>query len=106
MGGGAVHSVPVHVRYSFGGSSLVKFHTYTQVSAGRGHTVLLHSDGNAVACGQNSVGQCTIPLLDEGMSYTGGSFGICSGLFSSVDWVAALFTQCPSTCATHLGVVH
>ena len=26
--GGAVHSVPVHVRYSFGGSSLVKFHTF------------------------------------------------------------------------------
>ena len=62
--------MPVHVRYSFGGSSLVKFHTYTQVSAGQNHTVLLQSDGNAVACRQNSVGQCNLPPLDDGNSYT------------------------------------
>ena len=49
--------------------------SYTQVSAGENHTVLLRSDGNAVACGQNSVGQCTIPLLDDGMSYTQVSAG-------------------------------
>ena len=29
---------------------------YTQVSAGGGHSVLLRSDGNAVACGMNGGG--------------------------------------------------
>ena len=67
--------MPVHVRYSFGGSSLVKFHTYTQVSAGRYHTVLLRSDGVAVACGRNDEGKCTIPPLDDGISYTQISAG-------------------------------
>ena len=44
--------------------------TYTQVSAGGGHTVLLTSDGVAVACGQNDLGQCDIPPLAAGMTYT------------------------------------
>ena len=61
--------MPVHVRYSFGGSSLVKFHTYTQVSAGSSHTVLLRSDGRAVACGLNADGQCNIPTLYPGTWY-------------------------------------
>ena len=34
------------------------------------HTALLRSDGNAVACGENSFGQCAIPPLDGGISYT------------------------------------
>ncbi|CAK9116665.1 unnamed protein product [Durusdinium trenchii] len=34
------------------------------------HTVLLRSDGSAVACGCNHDGQCNIPPLEEGMSYT------------------------------------
>ena len=75
LGGGAVHSVPVHVRYSFGGSSLVKFHTYTQISGGYEHTVLLRSDGCAVAVGENCDGQCNIPPLDEGMAYAQVSAG-------------------------------
>merc|ERR1712034_221249 len=33
----------------------------TQVAAGRSHTVLLKSDGAAVACGRNNDGQCDIP---------------------------------------------
>ena len=49
--------------------------SFTQVSAGCGHTVLLQSDGTAVACGENSVGQYTIPLLDDGISYTMVSAG-------------------------------
>ena len=70
MGGGAVHSVPVHVRYSFGGSSLVKFHTHPDL-CGSDHTVLLRSDGIVVvAIGSNDHGQCNIPSLDEGMTYT------------------------------------
>ena len=38
-------------------------------AAGRYHTVLLRSDGQAVACGSNSNEQCSIPPLDEGLSY-------------------------------------
>eukprot|EP00438_Fugacium_kawagutii_P033990 Skav211205 [mRNA] locus=scaffold934:24465:25352:- [translate_table: standard] len=47
--------------------------TYTQVSAGGGfcsHTVLLRSDGCAVACGNDDDGQCQIPPLDNGVTYT------------------------------------
>ena len=46
-----------------------------QVSAGVLHTVLLRSDGCAVACGMNEDGQCNIPLLGEGLSYTQVSAG-------------------------------
>ena len=35
--------------------------TYTHLSAGAFHTVLLRSDGAAVACGINEEGQCKIP---------------------------------------------
>ena len=42
----------------------------TQVAAGRAHTVLLRSDGTAVACGRNFDGQCTIPALEGELSYT------------------------------------
>ena len=53
--------VPVLVRCSFGGSSLKSFTQYTQISAGTSHTVLLCSDGDAVAIGDNKYGQCNIP---------------------------------------------
>ena len=39
------------------------------------HTVLLRSDGVAVACGRNHHGQCNIPPLDEGVSYLHVSAG-------------------------------
>jgi alpha-tubulin suppressor-like RCC1 family protein len=42
---------------------------YTQVSAGAFHTVLLRSDGCAVACGENGYGECEIPPLDHGLSF-------------------------------------
>ena len=67
--------VPVHVRCSFGGSSLKSF-TYTEISAGANHTVLLRSDGSAVAIGNNTHGQCNIPPLKEGMAYIQISAGI------------------------------
>ena len=44
-------------------------------SAGRWHTVLLRSDGQAVACGSNFRGQCSIPRLHEGLSYSQVSAG-------------------------------
>eukprot|EP00438_Fugacium_kawagutii_P036327 Skav220739 [mRNA] locus=scaffold2753:325557:325994:- [translate_table: standard] len=43
--------------------------SYTQVSADYSHTVLLRSDGKAVACGGNFSGQCNIPALEVGTSY-------------------------------------
>ena len=50
--------------------ALVAGLTYKQVAAGNYHTVLLRSDGTAVACGHNEHGQCDIPTLDEGLTYT------------------------------------
>ena len=44
--------------------------SYTQVAAGGYHTVLLRSDGRAVACGYNGDGQCTLPEPGDGVSYT------------------------------------
>ena len=37
--------------------------------------MLLRSDGQAVACGQNPDGQCSIPPLDEGISFSQVSAG-------------------------------
>ena len=38
-----------------------------QGSAGIVHTALLRSDGAAVTCGNNEVGQCNLPALEEGV---------------------------------------
>eukprot|EP00435_Cladocopium_sp_Y103_P018389 s947_g4.t1 len=50
--------------------------TYIQVSAGADHTVLLRSNGDAVACGQNDFGQHDIPPFADGMTYTQVSAGM------------------------------
>lgn len=42
---------------------------YCQVAAGSDHTVLLRSDGCAVACGRNDEGRCDIPEPESGVSY-------------------------------------
>ena len=47
--------------------------TYTQVTAGGNVTVLLRSDGTAIACGDNGAGQCDLPALEAGMTYTQAS---------------------------------
>ena len=39
------------------------------LAAGGGHTVLLRSDGNAIAFGKNGAEECQILLLDEGRYY-------------------------------------
>ena len=44
--------------------------TYTQVSAGESLTVLLRSDGTAIACGTDSGAEVIIPALEEGVTYT------------------------------------
>ena len=49
--------------------------TYTQASAGHTHTVLLRSDGKAVACGENGNGQCDIPTLDGDVIYCAQDVG-------------------------------
>ena len=56
---------------------LTKWHipSYTQVSASDDHTVLLRSDGFAVACGSNSHGQCNISTLDPGTWYVDAELG-------------------------------
>ncbi|CAK0800355.1 unnamed protein product, partial [Prorocentrum cordatum] len=41
-----------------------------RVAAGGRHTVLLRSDGTAVACGDNDDGQCVLPALPAGLTYT------------------------------------
>ena len=53
----------------------VQWHLDAMVSAGGDHTVLLRSDGQAVACGSWRQGQCSIPPLDEGLSYSQVSAG-------------------------------
>ena len=42
---------------------------YTQIAAGHFHTVLLRSDGSAVAVGDISKGQCNIPSPEPGVCY-------------------------------------
>ena len=49
---------------------------YTQVSAGDCHTVLLRSNGCAVACGRNRCGLWNIPPSDAGLSYNQVSAGL------------------------------
>ena len=40
------------------------------LAAGRNHTVLLRSDGTAVACGADVLGRCRIPALEGEVTYT------------------------------------
>ena len=54
-------------------SSLDDYHHMP--STGLFHTVLLKSDGTAVAFGDNGAGQCNIPALPEGTTYLYTSCG-------------------------------
>ena len=45
------------------------------MSAGDGHTVLLRSDGQAVAFGSNSYGQTDVPDLTAGLHFTAAAAG-------------------------------
>eukprot|EP00434_Breviolum_minutum_P026827 symbB.v1.2.023711.t1/scaffold2191.1/size86259/3 len=67
----------------------VQRHLDAMASAGGLHTVLLRSDGQAVTCGSNSNGQCSIPPLDEGLSYSQVSAGYCHTVLLRSDGQAA-----------------
>ena len=69
------------------------------VSAGFDHTVLLRSDGEAVACGLNDFGQCDIPCLEDGIKYTQVSAGQQYSVLLRSDGIAVacgmiFFGQC------------
>ncbi|CAL1126930.1 unnamed protein product [Cladocopium goreaui] len=66
---------------------------YTQISAGFGYTVLLRSDGSAVAIGQNEYGQCSIPALDEGMAYIQVAAGVLHTVLLRSDGSAVAIGQ-------------
>ena len=40
------------------------------VAAGGFHTALLRSDGTVASCGSNRFGQCDVPALEDGLTYT------------------------------------
>ena len=50
------------------------------VAAGVAHSVLLRSDGKAVAFGDNWAGQCDVPALEKGATYT----QVAAGAFHTV----------------------
>ena len=54
-------------------------------SGGFSHTVLLRSDGQAVACGWDYHGQCSIPPLEPGISYIQVSAGVTHTLLLRSD---------------------
>ena len=64
---------PEHVHHQIHGSHLRLW--FCMVSAGYCHTVLLRNDGCAVACGNDEFGQCAIPPLKVGVTYTQVSAG-------------------------------
>ena len=61
--------------------------TCVQVSAGALHSVLLLSDGTAVARGWNISGQCTVPVCDFRF-FTQVSAGACHTVFLRSDGIA------------------
>ena len=68
-------------------------------AAGGYHTVLLKSDGTAAAVGDNDTGQCNIPALPVGVTYTQVAAGSEHTVLLKSDGTAAafgdnLFYQC------------
>eukprot|EP00435_Cladocopium_sp_Y103_P011108 s3661_g2.t2 len=60
--------------------------SYTHVSAGGCHTVLVRSDGHAVACGMKLSGQCDIPPPEPGTCYI-GDMSLCKDVLLQWDCV-------------------
>ena len=61
------------------------------LSAGRNHTVLLRSDGTAVACGDNTYGQCNVPPLPEETIYVQVAAGASHTVLLRDDGIAVAF---------------
>ena len=57
------------------------------MAAGANHTILLRSDGRAVAVGDNEEGQCNIPNLDPGTHYIVDSRPVGNDLILQLDLV-------------------
>ena len=55
--------------------STINLASIRAMASGGAHTVLLQSDGSAVATGNNQHGQCNIPRLNGGVLYTFVSAG-------------------------------
>ena len=60
-------------------------------AAGGYHTVLLKSDGTAAAFGDNDSGQCNIPALPEGVTYTQAAAGGLHTVLLKSDGTAVAF---------------
>ena len=59
------------------------------VAAGLSHTVLLRSDGAAVACGDICDGHCDLPALEAGLTYVAASAGSNHTVLLKSNWAAA-----------------
>ena len=69
-------------------------------AAGFGHTVLLRSDGSAVACGQKADGRCDLPALVADPGYTQVAAGARLAVLLRVmtaPWAAAIFSSVGAT---------
>ena len=83
------------LRYNEGGQcdvpALPSRTQYLQAAAGAGHTVLLRSDGEAVAFGDNDGGQCDVPALPPGTQYVQATAGACHTVLLRSDGQAVAF---------------
>ena len=65
--------------------------TYTHVSSGPTHIVLLKSDGTAEAYGINQKGECEIPALSDGVTYIAAAAGESHTVLVKSDGTAVAF---------------
>ena len=85
-------------------SSLDDYHHMP--STGLFHTVLLKSDGTAVAFGDNGCGQCNIPALPEGVTYTQAATGDVHTVLLKSDGNISAFGGNGSGQCTILSLIH
>ena len=72
---------------------------YVQATAGAGHTVLLRSDGQAVAFGLNDDGRCVVPALppNAGVARAVGGDALQFGSTRVIRWSPAAHGLFPGT---------